>query len=288
MPLISVVLPTYNRAYVLWRAVSSVLAQTLVDLELIVVDDGSSDCTARLLEEFHDPRIRVLTHQGPPRGAAASRNAGTLIARAELIAQLDSDNAWRPEYLERMAEAAGHEPDCALFYCGQVTMLWERTREREWFEISRREVHRAQYSLDDARDLRWPDVNCMVYRRELAVEIGGFDASLQWLDDWDFFFRAIRAYPQGCRWVPGLWVDYRQVHGEGADGVCSEARESGEAEAVARRKLLAKWEAELSDSAQSRLGLHAEDILPLRAPRGPAHDEAVPQPADLNAPHPTP
>jgi glycosyltransferase involved in cell wall biosynthesis len=70
-PLFSIILSTYNRAYVLWRAILSVLAQTEPRWELLVVDDGSTDDTPRLMEEFHDPRIRTLptAHHGPLGGA---------------------------------------------------------------------------------------------------------------------------------------------------------------------------------------------------------------------------
>ena len=91
---VSIVLPTWNRAYVLWRAIPSVQAQTFADWELIVVDDGSADCTARLVEEFRDPRIRYLQveHGGPSR----ARNLGVAASACDLIAYIDSDNTWRP------------------------------------------------------------------------------------------------------------------------------------------------------------------------------------------------
>jgi hypothetical protein len=106
----------------------------------------------------------------------------------------------------------------------------------------------------------------MLYRKLVLRRIGGFDESLSWLDDWDFFFRAMRAFPQRCRWVPGTWLEYRQVHGTGADGICAEAREDGVRERAARQALLAKWEAELTDSARQRLNITLEEIRPLRAP----------------------
>src|SRR5438067_1214020 len=96
-PLFSVIVPTYNRAYVLWRALLSVLAQTEPRWELLVVDDGSTDDTSRLLEEFRDPRIRVVTT--PNRGPSAARNQGAQLAQARYLAYLDSDNTWRPEFL---------------------------------------------------------------------------------------------------------------------------------------------------------------------------------------------
>jgi glycosyltransferase involved in cell wall biosynthesis len=99
-PLISVVLPTYNRASMLAVAVQSVLAQTFADLELIVVDDGSTDETPGVLEAIADPRL-VRLRSDQQRGAAVSRNAGIGAARGEFLAFQDSDDEWLPGKLER-------------------------------------------------------------------------------------------------------------------------------------------------------------------------------------------
>src|SRR5215218_5326638 len=118
-PIFSIVLPTYNRAYVLWRAILSVLAQSEARWELIVVDDGSTDCTQRLLEEFRDSRIRsIVSANGGP---ARARNLGGSLAQAPYIAYLDSDNSWPPNYLETMWQAIQAHSDQVLWYCGQNT-----------------------------------------------------------------------------------------------------------------------------------------------------------------------
>src|SRR5689334_13904910 len=96
-PLFSIVLPTYNRAYVLWRAIQSVLAQSEYRWELIVVDDGSTDDTYRLLEEFRDSRIKSIKTEN--NGPSAARNIGGQLAVAPYLAYLDSDNTWHPEFL---------------------------------------------------------------------------------------------------------------------------------------------------------------------------------------------
>ena len=99
----SVVLPTYNRAETLGRAVESVLGQTFTNLELIVVDDGSTDGTDSVLARFKDPRMRVVSTT-VNRGVSAARNAGIGEARGEFIAFQDSDDSWRPHKLERQVE----------------------------------------------------------------------------------------------------------------------------------------------------------------------------------------
>ena len=84
-PLVSVILPTYNRGYVLKRAVDSVLAQTYSNLELIVIDDGSTDNTQELLASYSDPRLKVVV-PGKNGGPAAARNRGLEVARGDFIA----------------------------------------------------------------------------------------------------------------------------------------------------------------------------------------------------------
>ena len=99
MPLISVIIPTYNRADRLKRAIESVLNQTEDDLELIIVDDGSTDRTAETVKALDDPRIRYAYQENA--GACAARNRGVSLARGAYIAFQDSDDCWRPNKLRR-------------------------------------------------------------------------------------------------------------------------------------------------------------------------------------------
>src|SRR5699024_435877 len=101
-PLVSVIIPSKDRATVLPTAVQSVLDQTYGRWELIVVDDGSRDQTPEVLAAFTgDPRVRVVTHE-TNRGVAAARNTGLEAATGAYIAYLDSDNTWEPDFLELM------------------------------------------------------------------------------------------------------------------------------------------------------------------------------------------
>jgi glycosyltransferase involved in cell wall biosynthesis len=262
-PLFSVVMPTYNRAHVLWKAVQSVLAQTESRWELVVVNDGSTDCTLRLLEEFRAPRIRIISTSN--RGPAAARNRGAEIAQAPYIAYLDTDNTWHPDFLEVMRAAIEQDDDCVLWYCGQHSTFWERTATGQWHLISEADEPRRQYNAADVWQLKGADTNCMVHRRAILAATGGWDELCRWLEDWDFFLRVFLRYPDGVRWVPRIMVEYRQVFGTGADGVCAEAREDVEAEVCARQYLLKKWHEHLDSAAAARLGRQAHELLLMRA-----------------------
>ena len=99
MSRVSVIIPTHDRAAVLGRAVSSVLAQTWTDFELVVVDDGSTDATPAVLAGFSDSRLKGIRREN--KGVSAARNAGIAATSAPWIALLDSDDYWMPDKLSK-------------------------------------------------------------------------------------------------------------------------------------------------------------------------------------------
>jgi GT2 family glycosyltransferase len=126
VPAVSVVLPAYNRAATIGRAIASVLAQNLSDLELIVVDDGSADGTVAAVRAIADPRLRLVALEANA-GAAAARNRGIAEARAPWVAFQDSDDEWLPAKLEKqMARLAAPPPaggpDWVAAYCGMLVL----------------------------------------------------------------------------------------------------------------------------------------------------------------------
>lgn len=262
-PLFSIILPTYNRAYVLWKAIQSIVAQTEPRWEIVVVNDGSTDCTLRLLEEFHDARIRVITTSN--QGASAARNRGLQVASAPFIAYLDSDNTWHPGFLETMLGAIRQNDGHVLWYCGQNYTVWERTEDGRWFLISREAEPGKQYTSDEIWRLKGADTNCMVHRRQIPDEVGGWDEQCRWGEDWDFFLRVHLRYPDKISWLPHILVEYRQVYGTGADGICAQARENKEAEVRGRQYLLQKWSHHPHFAAADKLSKKADDLLLMRA-----------------------
>jgi glycosyltransferase involved in cell wall biosynthesis len=108
-PLVSVILPTYNRAHVLGKAIESILNQTYSNFEIIIVDDGSLDSTEKLVARYRDNRIKYIRHT-KNQGAVAARNTGIVASKGEYIAFQDSDNEWLPEKLEKQIAAFNSGP----------------------------------------------------------------------------------------------------------------------------------------------------------------------------------
>jgi glycosyltransferase involved in cell wall biosynthesis len=184
VPRVSVVIPSFNRAHCIARAVESVLAQSCQDLEVIVVDDGSTDNTQEVLAGFGN-RIHVIRQDNG--GVSVARNAGIRVARAGWIAFLDSDDTWRPEKLQMQLE-------CLERYKGQVcfTRSMADTGEvlQDIEEIASTRVDDGVYCIDQNAAIdsvssarTHPLVQTSVIAKELLERIGGFDSSLRAAED---------------------------------------------------------------------------------------------------------
>lgn len=180
----SVVLPTFNRASSLPRAISSVLAQTYADLELIVVDDGSTDETAAVAARIDDRRFSYLrlTERG---GAAKARNAGIRAAAGELIAFQDSDDEWLPRKLElQVALMLSSGPDVG-WVGGSHLVAGEGTQREVRPE---RVIRGVDHTLDLLHGEAFVTPTWLV-RREALYEAGLFGEDMPNLEDWDLIFR---------------------------------------------------------------------------------------------------
>ena len=130
-PLVSIVVPLYNKAPYVLRTLKSIVQQTFSDFEVIVVDDGSTDGGAGIVRSLSDPRVRVVVQENM--GPGAARNRGIQEARGDLIAFLDADDEWLPEYLEegvRLLEQAG--PDVASVTSGYRTAPEDNSNDLIW------------------------------------------------------------------------------------------------------------------------------------------------------------
>jgi glycosyltransferase involved in cell wall biosynthesis len=181
MSLVSVVIPTYNRAHVLERAIRSVLEQSCSDLELIVVDDGSTDNTAELLTKYQD-RLTVLVQDN--HGVSAARNAGIERSRGALIAFLDSDDEWLPEKIAK--QVARYSADCPMFIC-HTEEIWQRNGEI----VTQKSIHRKQggWFFERALQRCLISPSSVMLSRDLLDAVGWFDEELPAAEDYDLWLR---------------------------------------------------------------------------------------------------
>ena len=189
-PAVSVVLPTYNRAAVLGRAIRSVLAQTYEDFELIVVDDASTDDTAEVIQSLGDPRLRYLRHE-VNKGGAAARNTGIAAASGDFIAFQDSDDEWLPDKLARQVSCM--EPVTASI--GAVYCAMTRREGEQMVRIPGPHIARCDGDLSSALLYEnFIGTPTLLVRRECLNRIGLFWPDLPRFQDWELVIRLARSY----------------------------------------------------------------------------------------------
>lgn len=181
-PRVSVVLPTRNRARTIGAAIDSVLNQDETDLELIVVDDGSTDATSEVVSERRDPRLRYAP-QPVARGANAARNVGIALGRTPFIAFQDSDDVWLPGKLRRQLRLLD-DPEVVLVY----TAL-ERSGPAGSTRVPPLAGAPSGWLRAQLLTGNFISTQTAVIRRTALDAVGGFDESLPRLQDWELWLR---------------------------------------------------------------------------------------------------
>ena len=178
--LVSVIIPTFNRAWCLMEAVDSVLSQTYPNYELIVVDDGSTDNTGDLLSHCQGISVIQQTNQG----VSSARNRGIASSKGELIAFLDSDDLWQPEKLAAQVAFFGQHQDAMI--C-QTEEVWIRNGRR----ILPKSRHKKISGLFFERSLELCLVSpsAVMMKRQLFDDVGLFDVKLPACEDYDLWLR---------------------------------------------------------------------------------------------------
>lgn len=185
------ILPTYNRASKVGRSIESVLGQTFDDLELIVVDDSSTDETHNRIAAIRDSRLRYL-RRDQRGGAAAARNTGLAHAQAPLIAFNDSDDEWLPAKLAAQIALLRASPSSVgLVYC--VTRRSNGTRSEYIPPPGRLQRYRGKV-LDPLLTYGFMATQTWLVRRECFSVVGAFDEQLDALEDWEWLLRFCQRY----------------------------------------------------------------------------------------------
>ena len=178
-PLVSIILPTYNRAHCIQDAIRSVLGQRFQQWELIIVDDGSTDITPRVVAPYlRDGRIVYVRQEH--RGQSSARNRALAVARGSIVTYLDSDNVVMPDFLPTIVATFANHPATDFIYGALLTrhhgnpdgaIIWQ------------------PYDRDMLLKQNFIDLNTVAHRRSLFEKYGGFDESLDRLTDWDLALR---------------------------------------------------------------------------------------------------
>lgn len=193
---VSVIIPLYNKAPYIKRALRSVLAQTFGDFEVVVVDDGSTDGGGKVVEGISDDRVRLLRQENA--GVSAARNAGIKAAKGKWIAFLDADDEWMPEKLELQTQAISSHHDVIWVASGYIRAgdkeaeLPQEDFLNEWFE--------DDYLIADAllplAAGRFFWLGTVMVRRDVLLEFGGFDRSLRIGEELNLWLKLALKYPK--------------------------------------------------------------------------------------------
>jgi glycosyltransferase involved in cell wall biosynthesis len=181
--LISVIIPTYNRSHYLREAIESVLNQVYESIEIIVIDDGSTDDTKGVVEKYGE-RIKYIYQDNA--GVTAARNTGTENAKGKFVAFLDDDDIWEANMLQKaikMLDKAGEEVgvayvDCRYFRASDRKALFDKGM--------------SQFSGDIFGELlkaNFIPINTVLIKKECFDKVKGFDENIEWYEDWDLLLR---------------------------------------------------------------------------------------------------
>lgn len=204
-PLVSVIIPNFNYAHYLTQAVDSVLAQTYLNLEIMVVDDGSTDDSEATLRNYGS-RVRWISQQN--QGVAAARNLGVSQTTGEFVAFLDADDLWLPAKLEQQVKRFAADPDLGLVHCG-VEEIDEAGAHLRFRDDGLEGWVAKDLILFNRGVILGGGSGLIVPRAEFEA-VGGFDTLLSTSADWDLFYRL--AFRRRVGFVRAPLLKYR-VHG---------------------------------------------------------------------------
>ena len=183
MEKVSVIMPCYNAEAHLERGLKSVLGQSHSNIELIAVDDGSTDSTAAMLKAVKDRRVRVITQKN--RGVCAARNRGLKEATGALIAFLDSDDTWDRNCLEKLFGGLERDTDAVLSYCGWQNVGLEGGKGRPYVPP---DYEREDKDLQMLTSCPWP-IHAALTKKSAIEAAGGFDERYRNAEDYGLWLR---------------------------------------------------------------------------------------------------
>lgn len=192
--MVSIIIPTFNRAHLIEHSIRSVLNQTYPWFELLVVDDGSTDNTRDVVEQIADERVRYIA-MTKNQGAATARNYGVKCAKYDYIAFQDSDDAWESEKLEKeMRILTRTAEDVGLIYSAYRYHSVGGTIDGIGPDITLEEEYKNGYIFPFLLDLNLVAPPTVIVKRQVWEETGGFDERFRWLEDYEWILRLSQKY----------------------------------------------------------------------------------------------
>jgi glycosyltransferase involved in cell wall biosynthesis len=188
--LVSVIIPTYNRAHIIGRAIESVLKQTHTNFELIIIDDGSTDNTAEVVKSFDDERIKYIKHERN-KGVATARNTGIGVSGGSYIAFQDSDDEWLPQKLEKqMAAFKNASPKTGIVYSGCLRISGSKKTYIHPPVTTPKEgdIHNSLLAGNFVTS------QALIIKRECFEKAGMFNDEYVALEDWELWLRISKYY----------------------------------------------------------------------------------------------
>jgi glycosyltransferase involved in cell wall biosynthesis len=205
MPIISVIIPLYNKEPYIARAIESIFQQTFQDFEIIVVDDGSTDKGAEVVKEFLDPRIHLIRQEN--RGVASARNRGATSSGSNLLAFLDADDEWLPAHLETIIRLRTNYPEAGMY----------STPYKQYFSNNDIIIPKFFGIPQDPWEGALPNFfesctfgeipvcsSTVVIPKNIFIEFGGFQEEYWWGEDTDLWGRIAFKYPVVFSWKGGV------------------------------------------------------------------------------------
>ncbi len=202
-PLVSVIIPTYNRANLLPRAIKSVLNQTSQNFELIIVDDGSIDETSKIVAKFTDPRISYIKFI-KNRGKSAALNEGIKLSKGKYITFLDDDDEFFPQMLEKEVDAIKNTPNEIGFIIGVGISIKNGNILifNKYKSLKKEDLYKAQLQYNTL-------ALCGTLIKKICFEeIGFFNEKLFFGIDWEFMLRLLKKYNYKCIQIPVYKAHY--------------------------------------------------------------------------------